>query len=277
MAKDRLMVIALALSAVVTTATIALVPVIAGDRPADTAPQAVDQVVVADPGPAARQAPPRATPTASPSPEGTPTPTPDPAARIKSQWLAQMNDPSSMLVVVNKQLPLNPADYVPQDLVDDTGVLLRPEASAALLDLMAAAEADGVPVWADSGYRSYSEQVATYDNWRLTLGNARADASSARSGFSEHQTGFAVDVLPATGNCVSFGCVSATPHATWLAQHVAEFGFLIRYEPDQKPMTGYTYEPWHLRYVGIDAAQAYTASGAHSIEEFLGLDPAPDY
>lgn len=192
-------------------------------------------------------------------------------------WRAAADDPASTLVVVNKRRPLAPPDYVPADLRGDSGVLLRAEASEAFVALAAAAEAAGVPVRARSGYRSFQDQDVTYRRWQRQLGAARADGQSARPGHSEHQTGLAVDVVPGDGGCRDFGCFAATGQAAWLAAHAHEFGWVVRYRAGQETVTGYTAEPWHLRYVGVAAAAALTASGAGSIEEYLGLPAAPTY
>jgi D-alanyl-D-alanine carboxypeptidase len=192
-------------------------------------------------------------------------------------WLAAAGDPAGNLVVVNKRRPLTPADHVPPDLRGASGVLLRAEASDAFLALAAAAQAAGAPVQARSGYRSFDDQQVTYRRWQRALGDAQADTQSARPGHSEHQTGLAVDVEPRGGGCHDFGCFAATGQAAWLAAHAHEFGWVVRYQAGQEAVTGYTAEPWHLRYVGVAAAAAVTASGAGSIEEYLGLPPAPTY
>ncbi|QAY71075.1 M15 family metallopeptidase [Xylanimonas protaetiae] len=200
-----------------------------------------------------------------------------PADPQASAWRAAADDPASTLVVVDKRRPLDPEDFVPADLRGASGVLLRADASDAFLALAAAAEAAGVPVRAQSGYRSFVDQQVTYHRWQRELGDARADEQSARPGHSEHQTGLALDVLPRGGACQAFGCFGATPQAAWLAAHAAEYGFVVRYQDGQEPVTGYTAEPWHLRYVGVAAASALAASGARSIEEYLGLPAAPTY
>jgi D-alanyl-D-alanine carboxypeptidase len=191
-------------------------------------------------------------------------------------WLAHADDATSALVVVNKRRPLTPAQYVPADLDDASGVVLRADASAAFVRLAAAADAAGVPVRARSGYRSWLDQEVTYRRWQRELGDAVADVQSARAGYSEHQTGLAVDVVTRDG-CQDFGCFADTAQAAWLARNAADFGFVVRYQPGHEAVTGYGAEPWHLRYVGVAQARAVVASGAGSIEEYLGLPPAPSY
>ena len=200
------------------------------------------------------------------------------AAGATAAELAQIDDPASLLVVVNKQRPLKPLDYAPHVVSVGYGRKLRPDAAAALVELMAAAKKDGVPMYPSSAYRSYSEQVTTYAGWNAKMGGAKADALSARAGYSEHQTGLAADMRPSTGPCRAYStCFGSTPQAAWLAKHAVEYGFIVRYEAGQTAVTGYDPEPWHLRYVGKAFAAEYAASGAHSLEAYFGLPAAPDY
>ncbi|ACZ30744.1 peptidase M15B and M15C DD-carboxypeptidase VanY/endolysin [Xylanimonas cellulosilytica DSM 15894] len=199
-------------------------------------------------------------------------PAADPA--LAEAWLAQAGDPGSLLVVITKRRAL-PADHVPGDLDGASGVLLRRDASDAFVRLAAAAEAAGVPVRARSGYRSYLDQQVTFERWQRELGGEAAEGLSARPGHSEHQTGLAVDVVARDGECRTLGCFAETAQADWLAANAAGFGFLVRYQPGQESVTGYAAEAWHLRYVGEEAAHDVVASGAKSIEEYLGLAPAP--
>jgi zinc D-Ala-D-Ala carboxypeptidase len=190
----------------------------------------------------------------------------------------QVDDPASDLAVVNKQRPIQPLDYAPATVPVGGGFRLRPDAAQALAALEAAAAADGVPMHPSSGYRSYVEQVSTYARWKGQMGSSRADALSARPGFSEHQTGLAADMRPDTGTCRAYStCFGSTPQAAWLAQHAVEYGFVVRYEAGQTAVTGYDPEPWHIRYVGVDVARRYAESGAHSLEEYFGLPAAPTY
>jgi D-alanyl-D-alanine carboxypeptidase len=187
--------------------------------------------------------------------------------------------PAGTLVVVNKQRPLAPLDYAPHHLraVAGTDVELRQDAAAAAERLLADAESAGVPLLPRSGFRSYETQVDTYAHWSDVLGADEADMQSARPGYSEHQTGLALDVLAGDGTCRAFGCFGDTPQAAWLAEHAPDYGFVVRYQQGQEAVTGYTAEPWHLRYVGTRAAADLTASGARSLEEYLGLPAAPTY
>ena len=237
---------------------------------------------VPDPSASADAAPLLDPAAASPTPARvaapTPTPTPTRAFPATDDELAQIDDPASTLVVVNKQRPLQPADYAPEVVSVGHGHGMRADAAAALTDLLAAADADGVAMFANSAYRSYGEQATTYDGWRRKLGQNRADELSARAGYSEHQTGLAADMRPLTGTCRAYSsCFPDTPQAAWLAEHAWEYGYIVRYPPDQEAVTGYAPEPWHIRFVGVEFARTFHDSGAATLEAYFGLPPAPTY
>ena len=212
------------------------------------------------------------TPTPStPSPTPTSTPTFD-----KTQF--SVTDPSSDWVLVNKQNPLTPKNYAPPLAalgLPGRGGQLRPEAATALQNMFYAYHAQsptGDQLSVVSPYRSYGTQVATYNGWVTRLGQAQADRQSARPGFSEHQTGLAVDIDTAVSQ--SFG---KTPAGLWLATNSWQFGFVVRYPDGQEAVTGYEYEPWHFRYVGVDLATEMHNTGATSMEAFFGYPAAPNY
>jgi len=85
-------------------------------------------------------------------------------------------------------------------------------------------------------------------------GRAQTDASSARPGHSEHQTGLAADIEPASRQCEVQNCFADTPEGQWLAVNAYKYGFIVRYQKDTQNLTGYEYEPWHIRYVGLSLA-----------------------
>lgn len=192
---------------------------------------------------------------------------------------------SSLQVLVNKHHPLSPQDYAPDDLVamSDIGVSsanghsLRHDAAMAVKDMFAAAAQDGLELDMTSGYRDFELQTSLYDRYVDQLGQAGADATSARPGFSEHQTGLAADISTVGGACPLEGCYAEQPGGQWLAANAWKYGFILRYPDGQTGTTGYEFEPWHYRYIGPEAAAAYHASGAATYEEFLGSDAAPDY
>ncbi|MHC5558356.1 M15 family metallopeptidase [Kocuria sp. U4B] len=242
------------------------------------------------PGTGSSPAPPGSSPatspaaaTSAPAPAGSPSPgrstAPPPPAPVPSpppSATADLGDPASLAVVVNKRRPLEPRGWAPRDLEQVEGRRLRPEAARAARELLAAARADGVRIVLVSGYRSYDEQAATYAGWVAQQGQAAADTASARPGHSEHQTGLAVDVGEGSG-CDLQVCFADTAAAAWVADHAAEHGFVVRYPRGAQAVTGYWYEPWHLRYLGAQRARELVRSGAATLEEFSGLPPAPDY
>ena len=211
------------------------------------------------------------TPTPRPAPEALPAPasvdTFDRAAR-------SIDDPNSIWVVVNKLRPVNPQDFEPPDLVEvpvdyTNEPELRQEASDALVGMFDAAFNEaGLELASNSAYRSYSSQENVYDG---------DDATTARPGFSEHQTGLAMDIGPLSGECSLDVCFADTPEGAWLRDNAWRFGFVLRYPSDKTDITGYTFEPWHFRYVGTDLATEMHETGVTTLEEFFGLPPAPDY
>lgn len=203
-----------------------------------------------------------------------PTTTPD--TRPVSGWpvVYGTDEAASLTVVVNKKHKL-PANYAPA-LVAVYGGQLRAEAAAALQELFAGAQAAGYSLDIISSYRSYATQESTYNGWVSQYGQAQADTFSARAGHSEHQTGLALDVGLANDSSYdleqSFG---QTPAGSWLAAHAFEYGFIIRYPEGKDTVTGYHYEPWHLRYLGKEVAAAVAASGK-TLDEYYGVT-AGDY
>jgi len=164
------------------------------------------------------------------------------------------------VMIVNKSYAL-PSDYNP-------GV--NSQAQSALNEMFSAASADGVSLWVQSGFRSYSYQKQLYENYAAQDGYAAADRYSARPGHSEHQTGLAFDLNSLS---TSFG---QTKEGKWLANNCWKYGFIIRYPEGKEDVTGYMYEPWHVRYLGKDTAKAVHDSGL-TLEEYLGVDSKYSY
>ncbi|MCC9204551.1 M15 family metallopeptidase [Arthrobacter sp. zg-Y769] len=188
---------------------------------------------------------------------------------------SDVDSPDSSIIVVNKDRPLA-AEYVPQDLVDAGGMLLRAEAAGAYTRMVADAAADGVAVSAVSGYRSREEQSRLHTSYIADYGQEGADSLSARPGYSEHETGLAVDIGNPDGLCALETCFEGTAAGSWAAANAHRYGFLIRYPAGAEHITGYAYEPWHLRYVGPETARGVRDAGV-TLEEFLGLPAAPGY
>ncbi|MFF1883183.1 D-alanyl-D-alanine carboxypeptidase family protein [Pseudarthrobacter sp. NPDC058196] len=239
----------------------------------------------APPSPAAVTA--SAGPTADAATVGQPpeaaSPTPSPSATMARQF--SLDDPASQWVIVNKHRPLAPADYAPADLVrpavaisaSGEAVLLNSTTAAAAEAMFAAAARDGVAMVLASGYRSYSTQVTTYNGYVAARGQADADTASARPGHSEHQTGWAFDIGDGGGACSFQPCFADQPAATWAKANAYRFGFVVRYPWMLHPITGYYYEPWHLRFVGVEAATDMAKRGIGTLEEYFGLEAAPAY
>lgn len=142
---------------------------------------------------------------------------------------------------------------------------LYDEVAAAFEEMRADAAADGMNLYIGSSYRDYAYQVEIYNNYADLYGWEQADTFSARPGYSEHQSGFVIDCNTIDD---AFG---ETPEAAWLAEHCEQYGFIVRYPEGKEDITGYKYEPWHIRYVGSDVAQEIKALGV-CLEEYLGVD-----
>lgn len=157
------------------------------------------------------------------------------------------------ILLVNKKYGL-PANF---------GGRIDPTALSNLHTLQSDAKAAGFDIPTLSAYRSYETQRVLYSNYYKRDG-ALADTYSARPGHSEHQTGLAFDVGSIDNN---YGDTDA---GKWLAMNCMNYGFIIRYPSGKESITGYQYEPWHIRYVGVDVAKVIMASGI-TLEEYLGV------
>ena len=155
---------------------------------------------------------------------------------------------------------------------------LRKNASIALIEMAVAMKAEGAGTLVlNSGFRDYSKQKALYENIKASQGYAVAEELSARAGFSEHQTGLAADLAAQESGCVIMVCFGKTDAGIWLRQNSYRFGFILRYPSTLTPITGFQYEPWHFRYVGIELATEMKIKRIKTLEEFWGLEPAPTY
>lgn len=223
---------------------------------------------------------PVAEPSDSPTPSATPTPTPTPTPTFPLDQF-DIDSAASIQVVVNKLRPLNPLDYAPADLVALNvigGGQLRAEAASQMQALLAAHTAEtGLEMQSLSTYRSYGRQVDVYNGWVSSLGQEGADLTSARPGHSEHQTGLAMDLGAVPSQCNLDQCFATTTQGQWLAANAWRFGFIIRYPDGYTPITGYEFEPWHVRYVGVPLATEMHDTGVMTLEEMFGLPAAPTY
>ena len=199
-----------------------------------------------------------------------------------------LDEADSLWVVVNKQRQISPLRYKPENLAfpnflrpkiqNPYGLQLREEAAIATQELaMAMKEAGKGTLILNSGFRTYKTQKALYDRTKETRGLAVAEKLSARPGHSEHQLGLAADFSVRGGGCVIMVCFGKTEAGIWLEQNAYEFGFILRYPKGYRAITGFQYEPWHFRYVGTELAQEMNTKGVKTLEEFWGLESAPDY
>jgi len=210
--------------------------------------------------------------------------TPAQATRLMEQ---STTDPESSWIVVNKQNPLNPIDYVPKDLVapqfpvlnaNPYGRKLRKEASKAAYKLAMAMKAAGKgSLVIQSAYRSYAEQKTIHARQVEKYGLTTGEALAARPGYSEHQTGWAMDVSARGQGCQIRVCFGQTKAGRWLAGNAWRFGFIIRYPSEAMEVTGYQYEPWHLRYVGQGLTMVMHEDKVRVLEKFFGYPSAPNY
>ncbi|MBM7644483.1 LAS superfamily LD-carboxypeptidase LdcB [Scopulibacillus daqui] len=190
-----------------------------------------------------------------------------------------VSNPKSNLVLVNKTHKL-PDGYQPPDLTIPhvkfpydgkyEKMHLRKPAADALEKMFNAAEKQGIILYAQSGYRSFDRQKAIFANNVQTQGKKQASIVSAQPGTSEHQTGLAMDITSQDAGFKLEQDFGDTKEGKWVAQHCADYGFIIRYPKgkDKEKITGYEYEPWHLRYVGTKAAK-YIMAHHITLEEYL--------
>jgi zinc D-Ala-D-Ala carboxypeptidase len=226
-------------------------------------------VPVADPAPVTTSASP-AVPSSAPAPAPTTT-----APPTFDRTQLSIDDPASDWVVADKARPLTPLDYAPVDLVPIGGHELRAEAARAMRDMFAAAAAEGLTLNVQSAYRSYDYQVNTFRNQVARFGQAQAEIQVARPGYSEHQTGLAADL--GGGGCDIESCFAGTAEGRWVAANGPRFGYVVRYPDGQQGVTGFKYEPWHVRYVGVALATEMQRTGVPTLEQFFGLPAAPGY
>lgn len=184
----------------------------------------------------------------------------------------EVTKPSDTMVLVNKSHSLD-KNYVPSDLVwvNLRGVRetqLRQEAADALKNLFKEADSKAVTLYCCSGYRSYETQQELYQENVKTYGQKQADLVSAKPGQSEHQTGLAMDVTAESVNLDLDESFGETTEGQFVKNNAYKYGFIIRYQEDKTAITGYAYEPWHLRYVGKDAAATIFKNDI-TLEEYL--------
>lgn len=194
---------------------------------------------------------------------------PEPNTAPASTKNCGVANPSSITVIINKKHCFSPLSWTPSDLTSVNGYLMQSTAASAMISMMSAANKAGVGFNLSSAYRSYSDQVATYNNWVAVNGStAAADTVSARPGYSEHQTGLAADLK--TGGC-ALECFAGTAQYKWLVKNAASYGFIQRYPTGLTSITGYSPEAWHWRYVGVGVATDMKARGIQTLEQYFGI------
>lgn len=163
-----------------------------------------------------------------------------------------------VLVLTNKHYYLS-NDYVPKDLItfDGTygygGEAVRKPAYDAFMKMAQAAKNQGYYLYAQSNFRDAQLQKELYEQYSLEDGKIAADRYSARAGFSEHQTGLAIDII--SPECQRLEDFVDQKEYDWMHEHAHEYGFILRYPKGKEEVTGYKYESWHYRYVGLEAAK----------------------
>ncbi len=227
------------------------------------------EVTVIDPFPITSQettapetpSPETTTPDTEPEPEPETDPpassTPAPAPEYSGSHKIEVIDGITYfdgVMIANKTYTL-PASYNP-------GV--QPEAMDAFYDMQAAAAADGISLWILSSFRSYEDQDVIYNRYVAQDGRDAADTYSSRPGHSDHQTGYTFDLNSLEQD------FQYDPAGQWLDKNCYKYGFIIRYPKGKESSTGYMYEPWHVRYIGVDLATKVTQSGL-SLEEYFGI------
>lgn len=175
---------------------------------------------------------------------------------------------------VGQDIPLDDPSYIPSDLVEldkdisKTPTCVKKDVSDALLSMFAAAEKDGYTIIVSSGFRNFETQKSIIDR-ETKNGNKYVSVAVAKPGYSEHQLGVAVDL---TSKSIAFASAAAkfgdTLDSKWLEIHANEYGFIQSYPKGKEKITGYMYEPWHYRYVGIDNAKEIIKNN-QTINQFL--------
>lgn len=183
----------------------------------------------------------------------------------------------SLLVVANKKYAL-PDGYEPSDLrlvntISTKDCYMKEEAASALENMFTAASKEGITLVSCSGYRSAATQDILYNSYVSRYGVSISDTISSRPSHSDHQTGLAMDIGDHDQATVFTSSMENTPEGQWLYQHAHEYGFILRYPKGKDEITGYTFEPWHYRYIGVEDAMAlYNISPDYTLEEYLGIE-----
>ena len=193
--------------------------------------------------------------------------------------------PESIFCLVNKEYSL-PADYIPADLVEPDVTfsidyesekkLMRKVAADALETMFQDAAKENLELTAVSGYHSYDRQKEIYEKNLKTRGTTHTNQYSAKPGYSEHQTGLVMDISCESENFDLQESFGETPEGIWVSENAHLYGYIIRYPKDKCEITGYAYEPWHLRYVGIPMA-TYLYQNNMTLDEYYHYEPSYEF
>ncbi|MGE7950480.1 M15 family metallopeptidase [Lysinibacillus xylanilyticus] len=192
------------------------------------------------------------------------------------QGFLTVADPESITVLVNKEYAF-PEGYEPKDLVYPNVPfifnekiekrMMREEAAKYLEKMFNAANQQNIHLAGVSAYRSSQTQTTLFNNYVERDGIEKAKTYSAVPGTSEHQSGLAIDVSGSDGSCAADDCFANTEEAAWLENNAHNYGYIIRFPKDKDNITGYKYEPWHIRYVGVNLATELYNEGL-TLEEY---------
>ena len=206
----------------------------------------------------------------------------EPCAVNASDASCVIDDPRLFSVVVNKVRPITPVTYGPSDLVtvpkyNPYGRILRKTVSLSVIRMANAMRDEGKgTLIVQSGYRSYYSQKSILASKIKAIGKTAALKLVAKPGYSEHQTGLAVD-FAAKGVSTLQVSFAKTKAGIWLAANSYKYGFVLRYPKGKTAITGYSFEPWHFRYVGVELATAMHDQKISTLEEYFALPAAPEY
>lgn len=193
---------------------------------------------------------------------------------------SEIQNPTNTMALVNKKYAL-PDDYAPNDLsrpnvefsfgnLDIDKSYLRKEAAEALEKMFLEAKNSGIELLAVSGYRSFDRQVVIFNAEVNRVGKDLAVLAVANPGYSEHQTGLAMDISSKSANLGLTEAFGVTKEGKWLAENAHQFGFILRYPKGKETITGYQYEPWHFRYVGERVAPVIFEKNL-TLEEYFNI------
>ena len=200
---------------------------------------------------------------------------------VPEERYRRYEDDGDLLVLVNKYYGVS-SDYKPKDMVTIpskyttySNAKMKEVAYKAFKKMHKAAKEKGLNFKICSAYRTYSTQRSLFNGYMNSRGAKTAFVLSAYPGRSEHHTGLAIDLLTGRNGWAMSNSFANTKEGKWVKKHCAEYGFIVRYPDGSTNITGYGYESWHLRYVGIDAAKEIMSQGI-TLEEYLDKLP-PGY